>query len=355
MDSNSIKVKRKTGNSKTVNSNSKSIVKILIIFSLSIIGYLFFVEFLKEDTSRGDELFTKYDEVISGEIDKEFAGKSSTLPTERLDIYFQILSFDSQLDLMKIRLQPSPSEKIGEYGIAGKFIVNKPMRINIDSSKIEGDTDFDPNFYYGAIDIEVSGFGTTYEKRSNGIYFPFDEYLHHLFVDSAQISDDINVETADTNNSWRPLPIQLRDFSGSIDGYKIVYEYRNMDYESAKDFNEIDRVSKLGAGEIFINVSRDRNAIFSTFILLFFIIGASIALLAMSFVVYLEKRPPTLGSLVWGAASIFTIIETRKFIPNSPRVGVYMDLYLFFPALLICILATTCLFVLWIKRSDWIA
>jgi hypothetical protein len=256
---------------------------------------------------------------------------------------------------MKIRLQPSPSEKIGESGVAGKFGVNKPIRINIDTSKIEGDTDFETNFYYGAIDIEISGFGGSYEKRSNGIYFPFDEYLHHLYVDSAQISDDINVETADKNNSWRPLPIQLIDFSGSIDGYKIVYEYRNMDNEAAKDFSEIDRVSNLGAAEIFINVSRDRNAIFSTFILLSFIIGASIALLAMFFVVYLEKRPPTLGSLVWGAASIFTIIETRKFIPNSPRVGVYMDLYVFFPCLLICILATSCLFILWIKRSDWIA
>jgi hypothetical protein len=127
VDSNSIKVKRKTGNSNTVNSNSKSVVKISLIFFLSIIGYLFFVEFLKENTSKGDELFTKYNEVIRQERDKEFAGKSSTLPTERLDIYFQILSFDSQLDIMKIRLQPSPSEKIGESGVAGKFGVNKPI------------------------------------------------------------------------------------------------------------------------------------------------------------------------------------------------------------------------------------
>ena len=358
MDSNllkSVRKKSKVNNEKESIYKSKKVKKVILIFIILVIGYLTFVEFLKEDTSRGDELFSKYDEMVSEEVDKEFAEKNFNLPKERLDIYFQIISFDSALDLMKIRLQPSPSLEIGSYGVAGKFIVKKPIRINIDSSKIDGDTDFDPNFYYGAIDIEVSGFGSTYEKRSNGIYFPFDEYLHHLFIDSAQISDDPSIEKADENNSWRNLPIRLRDFSGSIDGYKIVYEYQNINYEKAKTIQEIDETSNLGNAEIYINVSRDRNAIFSTFLLLFFIIGASLALVTMSLTVYIEKRPPTLGSLVWGAASIFTIIETRKFIPNSPRVGVYMDLYVFFPSLIMCILATTGLFILWIRRSDWIA
>jgi len=204
VDTNAIKIKRKMANRSSknfANFRNKKIRKLIIIFSVVIVGYLLFVEFLKEDTSRGNNLFTQYEDFVTEEIDKEFAGKNSVLPKERLDVYFQILNFDPALDLMKIRLQPSPSAEIGSYGIAGKFIVNKPIRINIDNSKIDGDTDYDPNFYYGAIDIEVSGFGTTFDKRSNGIYFPFDQYLHHLFIDTAQISDDPNIETADANNS----------------------------------------------------------------------------------------------------------------------------------------------------------
>lgn len=337
----------------------KFLYKVGIFCIAIILPYLFFVEFfLKEEKIKGSDTFAILEQDYIDWL--EYPEKYPEYDQEKveyLDIYVSLVNFDDRENITTYRIDLSPSKALGIWDSGGQFQFYKSVRLNIDSIEVGSVGDFDSNTLYGSFKVSVIGDNYFNSNLTDSNYFPFEQKFSKLSI-YAYYSESETIDAAIEKDNFKDLPIRIIDYTQDLEGYQIKYDFLTLDDGEYQILDDIDFVSEnlnQGAIDLLITIKRDRATIFSVFVLMTFVVGAAIALLLMTIVVWSKRRPPALASLIWGAATIFAIIETRRFIPNTPRVGVYMDLYLFFPSILISIFATSSLFALWIRRKDWVA
>jgi hypothetical protein len=337
----------------------KFLIKVVSFALAVIVPYLLLVEFyLKEEKVTGspvyEELIVEFNDWLENpENYPQFDDESVFY----LDIYVALLSYNDRENIATYRIDILPSSALGFWEYGGQFGVYKTVRLNFDSLNAAIIGDYDSNTLQNSIEISVVGNNILESKLTDSNYFPFERKYSKISI-RALYSDSRTIEEAVEKNDFIELPIRVYDFTEDLDGYKIRYDYLALNdngYQKNEDLVQIQEELYKGSVDLLLTIQRDRASVFSVFALMAFVVGAAIALLLMTIVVFSKRRPPALASLIWGAATIFAIIETRRFIPNTPRVGVYMDLYLFFPSILISIFATSSLFALWIRRKDWVA
>ena len=336
------------------------LIKILIVSLLIVLPYLAFVElYLKEEKINGSEAYLAIEEEFWDSFENpskypEYGGNNK----EYLDVYIALINYDDRADIATYRIDLAPSPALGSWESGGTFWFYKSISLDFDSVDVGSVGDFDANKFYGSFEISVIGTNLFEGEYSSSNYFPFEQRYSKLKV-LAYKSESNKIEEAYELNNFEDLPIRVQDYTGDyIEGYKLYYDYldfEDSEYNISNDVKLIRENLDNGIANLYLTIKRDRSTIFSVFALMTFVVGAAIALVLMTLVVWSKRRPPALASLIWGAATIFAIIETRRFIPNTPRVGVYMDLYFFFPSILLSIFATSSLFALWIRRKDWVA
>lgn len=340
--------------------NKRTFTIKVVTFALAIIvPYLLLVEFfLKEEKITGSDTFITLEEEAYDWVDNptkypEFDGDKVYF----VDLYVALINYDDRENVATYRIDIAPSSALGLWDSGGQFLLNKSVRLNIDSLDVGSVGDFDADMFYGSIEVSVIGINLFESDLTNSNYFPFENKFSKL-TGYAFYSDSKTIEEALEEDNFQDLPVRIIDYTQDLEGYRIKYDYltiENGEYVILDDLDQVKENLYQGSFDLLLTIKRDRATIFSVFVLMTFVVGAAIALLLMTIVVWSKRRPPALASLIWGAATIFAIIETRRFIPNTPRVGVYMDLYLFFPSILISIFATSSLFALWIRRKDWVA
>lgn len=336
------------------------LIKIFIVSVLIVLPYLAFVElYLKEEKINGSEAYLTLEEEFYDSFENpsqypEYDGENK----EYLDVYVALTNYDDRRDVATYRIDLAPSPALGTWDDGGQFYFSKSIRLDIDSIESGIVGSFDANKIYGSFEVSVIGTDTFKEEYTNSNYFPFEK-RYSKFTLLAYKSENDTFDEAMQQDSFVDLPVRVLDYTrDKVEGYKLYYDYLvfvDGQLEKSNDITSIRESLEMGYVNLYITIQRDRATIFSVFALMTFVVGAAIALVLMTLVVWSKRRPPALASLIWGAATIFAIIETRRFIPNNPRVGVFMDLYLFFPSILLSIFATSSLFALWIRRKDWVA
>ena len=340
--------------------NKRTFTIKVVTFALAIIvPYLLLVEFfLKEEKITGSVTFITLEEEFYDWLDNPTKyPEFDTDEIDFVDLYVSLIKYDDRENVATYRIDVAPSNALGYWDSGGQFLFNKSVRLNIDSLEIGSVGDFDADMLYGSFEVSVIGNNFFDSKLTDSNYFPFEAKFSKLTV-YAYYSESNTVDEALEKNNFKELPVRVIDFTQDLEGYRIKYDFmtfENNEYVILDDLEEVKEGLYQGYFDLLLTIKRDRATIFSVFVLMTFVVGAAIALLLMTIVVWSKRRPPALASLIWGAATIFAIIETRRFIPNTPRVGVFMDLYLFFPSILISIFATSSLFALWIRRKDWVA
>lgn len=340
--------------------NKRTFTIKVVTFALAIIvPYLLFVEFfLKEEKITGSAVY----ESLNNEFDDWLANpeKYPEFDDEDvyyLDIYLALLRYDDRENIATYRIDILPSTALGYWEYGGQFGLKKTVRLNIDSLSAGDVGDYDSNTIQNSFEISVVGNNILESELTDSNYFPFENKFSKISM-YAYYSESETIEEAVEKEDFIELPLRVHDFTEDLDGYKIKYDYLKISddgYQVTEDLQLVKNDLSSGSANLLVTIQRDRASIFSVFVLMTFVVGAALALMLMTIVVWSKRRPPALASLIWGAATIFAIIETRRFIPNTPRVGVFMDLYLFFPSILISIFATSSLFALWIRRKDWVA
>lgn len=340
--------------------NKRAFSRKVITFALAIIiPYLLLVEFfLKEEKITGSAVYVSLNEEFNDWLENpEKYPQFDDESVYYLDIYIALLRYDDRENIATYRIDILPSTALGYWEYGGQFGLNKTVRLNIDSLSSGDIGDYDSDTIQNSFEFSVVGNNILESELTDSNYFPFEKKFSKLSI-YAYYSESETIEEAVEKEDFIELPLRVYDYSEDLDGYKIQYDYLKISdegYQLIEDLQQVKNELSNGSANILLTIQRDRASIFSVFVLMTFVVGAALALLLMTIVVWSKRRPPALASLIWGAATIFAIIETRRFIPNTPRVGVYMDLYIFFPSILISIFATTSLFVLWIRRKDWVA
>jgi len=349
-----------TSSDEDIPLNKKTFSIKVAAFALAVIvPYLLLVEFfLKENKITGSNSYTTLEQEVFDWY--ENPNKYPLFDDESihfLDLYVALVQYNDRENIATYRIDVAPSSALGYWDSGGQFIFNKSVRLNIDSLEVGSIGDFDADMLYGSFQVSVVGNNFFNSRLTDSNYFPFETKFSKLTI-NAYYSNSDTVEEALEKNNFIGLPIRVVDYTQDLEGYRIKYDFLTFANGEAEIIDDLipikDRLYE-GSVDLLLTIKRDRATIFSVFALMTFVVGAATALLLMTIVVFSKRRPPALASLIWGAATIFAIIETRRFIPNTPRVGVYMDLYLFFPSILISIFATSSLFALWIRRKDWVA
>jgi hypothetical protein len=324
-----------------------------------LIGYLAVVAFANDDPSSASQVFSDIEndpnESVEGQWDRDTEGETN------LYTYLQLMEFDATDGVAVMRIFPFPGKTWGDAGVSS-FTTNRTFLVDVDavgSRPIGEDSGncwkFDADFIYGACDytLDVPTYrGEDVELRTIQFY-PFDKYLVNVDL-TAEIGEG---KTYDDEQDWKPLPIRPIEYTGRIGDFKATWTLTDT-YGGAEFTSTESAYASLDKGRLTVDVglTRSLSTILIVVVLMLFNIGAASMLAVMAWSVYVGHRPPTLGSLVWGAATIFTMLQSRQDIfPSNPPIGVGMDLWFFFPALFISLLSTSALFALWIRRSDWMA
>lgn len=73
---------------------------------------------------------------------------------------------------------------------------------------------------------------------------------------------------------------------------------------------------------------------------------------ALAWAVAVGRKEANFGEATWLAATIFSVISVRNFMPGAPPIGAYIDALAIIPAILALFLSMALLVVFWLARDD---
>jgi hypothetical protein len=324
-------------------------IALTILFS-----YLTIVKFANGDPSVATKIFSEIENNPSESYDGQW--ERDTTGETNLFTWFQLVQFDASEGVATLRIYPFPGETWGDAKWSS-FSTERTFTLSIDSAgsnPLGQDSGncwkFDADYIYGVCNYLIDK--ATTDRTRDLTFYPFDKYLVPISA-AAEIGES---KTYDEEKNWEPLAIRPIEYTERVGDFQASWELVD---EDGNAFTTAESaLNVLDKGEIYLDISLTRSVstIFIVVILMIFNLVAAAMLGVMAWSVYVGHRPPALGSLVWGAATIFTMLQSRQDVfPSNPPIGVGMDLWFFFPALFVSLLSTSALFVLWIRRSDWIA
>lgn len=299
-----------------------------------------------------DEIQNDPKQNYEGQWDRNIDGETYLYP------FFQLVKFDALEGSAAMRIFPFPGNSWGDP-LWSSFTTDRTFTMNVDgvgSIPLGEDSgncsEFEADFVYGACDYILDVPNRDEMGTKSISYYPFDKYVIPFAMET-RVGDG---KTYDDEKNWEYLPIRPTEYTDRVGDFQASWTLVDYDKKEIESTSSAYSFLNEGGIAIDITITRSISTIMIVIVLMLFNLGAACMLAVMAWSVYVGHRPPTLGSLVWGAATIFTMLQSRQDIfPSNPPIGVWMDLWFFFPALFLSLLSTSALFALWIRRSDWMA
>lgn len=80
------------------------------------------------------------------------------------------------------------------------------------------------------------------------------------------------------------------------------------------------------------------------------ILALGVVALALAWSVSIGLKKPSFGEATWLAATIFSVVSVRNFMPGAPQIGAYLDAVAIIPVILALFLSMIFLAVFWLIR-----
>lgn len=81
------------------------------------------------------------------------------------------------------------------------------------------------------------------------------------------------------------------------------------------------------------------------------VLALGVIAVALAWSVAVGRKESTFGEATWLAATIFSVISVRNFMPGAPPIGAYLDALAVIPAILTLFLCMALLVVFWLVRK----
>ena len=277
-------------------------------------------------------------------------GESSTdFGEESIAIYVQMLSFDPETERAEMAYYPWPTDDIAKQ-FSSSVLTNRDIRFFVDSQNT-GLTEFSAGDQVGGVLATVDVLSTDYPERAQDALYPFDFYVLDSFARvESRLSED------------QPFgPVQTFDYfyTSPVPGFDVTYERLgafDIGYASDVDARNLEVIDfERFEGKISFYAFIERSfAVKAIAIFIYgFILVATLALLWVASQMTIGKRPASMEALIWAAASMLGILELRALAPGDPRIGVYADLVIFFPSLILSLASVAVITYLWNTRKDF--
>jgi hypothetical protein len=280
---------------------------------------------------------------------------SKQLSQKRVDIFIQITEIDPLKGEAKARILPWPNDEYFGFRYRSGWMPKKDVSIHVDSAV--GESPNNNNLYLFKKDIPTGGFDVVVDQApgfsfSSANRYPFDQYEFEVPISATYFDDqgeeqDLNIFPQDYTKEIDTFKVKMRHVLWS-DSTQFVTSQDPLSIKSA-----IEEFSQ-GISSSFFSAKRSDSTKLLTFIILILMLTALASVTTMAFMVSAGKRPPTLSALIWSAALTFSLISLRDLFPGKPPIGIFIDKFVYFPALLITLVCSLWILIIWTRREDYV-
>ena len=278
-----------------------------------------------------------------------FGEASSDFAEESVAVYVQMLSFDPETERAEMAYYPWPTDDLAKQ-FSSSVLTERDLRFFVDSQNTEL-TEFAAGDQVGGVYATVDVLSTDYPDLASDSLYPFDAYVLDSFA---------RVETRrDGETEYSPIQTFDYFYSSPVPGFDVTYERLgafDSGYASdaqSRDLEVIDLERFEGKISFYAFIERSFAVKAIAIFIYSFILIATLALVWVASQMTLGKRPASMEALIWAAASMLGILELRALAPGDPRIGVFADLIIFFPSLILSLASVAVITYLWNTRKDF--
>lgn len=207
-----------------------------------------------------------------------------------------------------------------------------PVTFNLDVASGESTVSVPGSSVRGAIPA------TVYLQGSESTY-PFDTYQARLF-------------TSASSSAQEGVSFVLSDAAQEVAGFSISSELVSI-LNDASDVDSLRSDQQSGFGMLEWRIERSNATKLLAILLGLIMISGAVVSLAITAVIVLRRRPPSIAVMVWLAVFLFALFQIRGQLPGGPPAGIGFDRFVFFPVVLILVLLIVVNLVAWSTRDDW--
>ena len=274
------------------------------------------------------------------------------LSTNSIELWYQFLNFNSKSGSLSANVYIWPSSDLAKV-YSSSAITNVPISAFIDNLSPVTAFKFKSGDSIGAIPIEIDGTNPLSLKNSNEKYYPFDQYSLDTYVKLKNGDRNSDVISNNSNSYEFFWPSQVSGFVFEVwRGATFADTYDWFDKEAYEE-GKITEQRENGEISILFKVSRSNSAKFASILIYLGILLSCSALFLITIYVWRRKRPSSVTALVWAAAQILGLFQLRELLPGDPREGILLDLYIFYPGVLISLSCAMVLSIAWVKKDDF--
>ena len=282
-------------------------------------------------------------------LDQGIYGESSAdFDKESVAIYVQMLGFDPETERAEMAYYPWPTDDLSKQ-FSSSVLSNTDLRLFVDSQNSEL-SEFAAGEQVGGVQATVDVLSTDFPELASDSMYPFDRYVMDSYA---------RIEyRPDAQSEYETLQTFDYFYTSPVPGFDVTYE-RLAAFETALpselEASDPFRIAAERAdGKISFYAFIERSfAVKAIAVFIYgFILVATLALVWVTSQMALGKRPPSMESLIWAAASMLGILELRALAPGDPRIGILADLIIFFPSLILSLASVAGITFLWNTRRD---
>ncbi len=274
------------------------------------------------------------------------------LSTNSIEVWYQFLNFNSKSGSLSTNVYIWPSSDLARI-FSSSTITGAPISAFIDNLSPKTLFEFKSGDSIGAIPIDLDNTNPLGLKNSNEKFYPFDQYSLDTYV-KLQNGDRGSEVISNGSNTYEFFwPSQVPGFVFDIwRGATFADTYDWFD-DAAYEEERIAAQRENGEISLLIKVSRSNSVKFASILIYLGILLSCTALLIITVYVWRSKRPSSITALVWAAAQILGLFQLRELLPDNPREGILLDLYIFYPGVIVSLLCATVLSIIWVKQEDF--
>jgi hypothetical protein len=280
------------------------------------------------------------------QVSEKLSKVNSSMPDDAYSLYIQVLAFDEIHQTAKMRLYIYPPARFGN-AFASSVQTYTRTQLNLDAARVDSeysDLVWDSGEFMRAVDFEIDATNEAYKRFTNDSFFPFDQYS---LRSAAQIEIQTEGEGTPTENddTWISPPVRVVPYTSVLPGWTL-------NYNGVGNASDLNLEYSNGQATFEIQVARPslHKTIAAVISLIFLLSSLAISIYSVSLLT--RKKKPEVEGLVWAASNVFALIQTRSILPNNPRVGVKLDLLIFYPSLILTFLSSALIFVNWLRFAE---
>lgn len=280
-----------------------------------------------------------------------FGEASDDFEEQTVAVYAQMLGFDASTQRADMAYYPWPTDDLAKQ-FSSSVVGTKDIRLFVDAQDAQL-TEFPSGTQVGGVEVTVDVLSSEFPDLASESLYPFDRYVMDSYV---------QVETrASTSEDYEPIQTFDYFYTSPVSGFDVTYQRLaafDSAYPGADESRNLEEISvERSEGKISFYAFIERTFAVKAIAVLIYLFTA-IAALSQVFVLYMiaiGKRPPSMEGLTWSAATLLGLVQVRTLAPGNPRIGVFADIMIFFPSLILALTALVGITYLWNTRKDFVA